>query len=370
MTEIRPTQSELESVAGLLAPQSTLKSKENDVFKSFNDDQLLGLLDYHGITMLADHFGTLPKRLSPIIAQRKAMMAANDSLKQIELIGLFDAFADAELKECVLFKGSALAYTLYASPWLRPRSDSDILINPIHKEAFDQVFTALGYQKQFAIEGKYVSYQSTYSKALVGKSAINIDLHWRINNRQILANSYNAKELREHGQPLTELSSNITTPCAADCLLISSLHRLGHHQSEERLAWLYDIHLLASSLTDSDWQHLIEQAQGKQLCAITLDALEHCETLLNTATPALVLAQLSERAQQVAEPSQLFLQRDLPERVLFWNDVKAMPSFADKLGLLLETFIPSPRYIRQQMNTKSALWGYLKRFIRGFKRVF
>lgn len=370
MIEIRPTQSELESVASLLTPKKESANNDNEALKGFNDDQLLGLLDYHGVTMLADHFGTLPKRLQAIIAQRKAMMAANDSLKQIELIRLFDAFANAELNECVLFKGSALAYTLYARPWLRPRSDSDILINPNHKGSYDQVFKALGYQKQFAIEGKYVSYQSTYSKALVGKSAINIDLHWRINNRQILANSFNAKELFESGEQLKSLSKNIMIPCATHCLLISSLHRLGHHHSEERLTWLYDIHLLAISFTKTDWQTLIEQAKDKQLSAITLDALEHCKALLNTTIPALVLEQLSEGAKQVIEPSQLFLQRDLPERTLFWKDLKAMPSFWAKLGLMLETFIPSPSYVRQQMNTKSAIWGYLKRFIRGFKRVF
>jgi hypothetical protein len=369
LRDTRPTQSELASVASLLTTGTSPKNAPSERFNEYSEDQLLGLLDYHGVTMLAGHFGTLPKNLKPVIAQRKAMMAANDSLKKIELIRLFDAFANAGLNECVLFKGSALAYTLYSSPWLRPRSDSDILVNPSYKGSFEKIFVALGYKKQFAIEGNYVSYQSTYSKELVGRSAINIDLHWRINNRQILASSFSAQELYRYGKPLTKLSSNITIPCTTHCLLISSLHRLGHHQNEERLTWLYDIHLLANSFVDSDWKHLVEQAKDKQLCAITLDALQHCECLLNTKIPDYVLTKLLKGAQH-SEPSKLFLQRDVPERTLFWNDLKAMPSLSAKVSLLLETFIPSPGYIRQQMNTKYALWGYLKRVIRGIKRVF
>lgn len=365
MTDILPSYNELEAVASLLNP-----SKDpSEGLQRYSNQQLLGLLDYHGVTMLTEHFGTLPKALNPIISQRKAMMAANDALKQKQLIELFDAFSDAKLTQSILFKGGALAYTLYAKPWLRPRSDSDILIKPEQRADFDLVFTALGYHKQFAIEGKYVSYQSTYSKALVGKSAINIDLHWRINNRQTLANSFNVKELHRQGQALQELSSNITIPSPVHSLLISSLHRLGHHQHEERLTWLYDIHLLANSLNGQQWQQLIDQSKTKQLSAITLDALKHCDELLNTPTPNFVLKQLSQNAQR-SEPSQLFLQRDLPERSLFWHDLKALPSTSSKASFLLETFIPSPSYIRQQMNTKYALWGYLKRFLRGLKRVF
>lgn len=363
MTNIRPSHNELKTVADLLNPA---KEPSNALIR-YSQEQLLGLLDYHGVTMLTEHFGTLPKALKPIITQRKAMMVANDTLKQTELIALFDAFERARLPKSILFKGGALAYTVYPKPWLRPRSDSDILIKQEQRAEFDRVFIALGYHKQFAMEGKYVSYQSTYSKALVGKSAINIDLHWRINNRQILANSFNVDELHQQGQALQRLSSNITIPSPVHSVLISSVHRLGHHQHEERLTWLYDIHLLADNLSERQWQQLINQAKTKQLSAITLDALKHCDELFSTPIPDFALTQLSNNSQNT-EPSQLFLQRDLPEWTLFWHDLKALPSTRAKVGFLVETTAPSPRYIRQQMNTKYALWGYMKRFFRGLKR--
>lgn len=365
MNFVRPNQSELRAVASLLTQTHDPAGR----FDDYTTPALLGLLDYHGVTLLADHYHTLPQRLKPLILQRKAMMVANDALKRRELIQLFNAFALAQLSQCVLFKGSALAYTVYAKPWLRPRSDSDILIKPEQRHAFDAVFMALGYTKQFAIEGKYVSYQSTYSKKLVGKSAINIDLHWRINNRQILAQSFDAEELCRQGHALNQLSDNITVPSNVHCLLISSLHRLGHHHNEERLTWLYDIHLLANSFNAHSWQQLVEQARTKKLSAITLDALNHCAQLLNTAIPSVALKQLMSNANK-PEPSQLFLQRDLPERHLFWRDLNAMPSRRARVGLLIETFIPKPAYIRQQMKTRFALWGYLKRAVRGLKRVY
>lgn len=371
LPDFRPTNEELTAIASLISDNQNTKGLENTYLneQKLSEDQLLGLLDYHGVTMLADYFNNLPTALKPLITQRKAMMAANDELKKQQLIALFDAFAEANLHQSILFKGSALAYTLYAKPWHRPRSDSDILINPNQRKAFEDVFKQLGYKKQFAIEGNYVSYQHTFSKHLAGQSAINIDLHWRINNRQILAKSFNVSELIDHGQLLNELSPKIKTPSHVDSILISSLHRLGHHQHEERLTWLYDIHLLAASLSQAEWQHLLEKAQQKQLSGITIDALNLCKKVLDTVIPDEISQQMSHSATK-PEASQLFLRRDLPERTLFWNDLKALPSITAKLSYLFETLVPNPEYIRQQMGTKYAAWGYLKRLVRGIKRVF
>lgn len=357
----RPSDQELQQFAALIAENRSATPEIN-----LSGQDYLDRLDYHGITVLAEQTNRLPAELSSQIRQRKAMMVANDTLKQNALIELFKAFQAARLFNCVLFKGSALAYSVYPQPWLRPRSDSDCLIDHTDYDAFSKVLESLGYLKLFAIEGKYVSYQSTFTKALAGKSVMNIDLHWRINNRQSLAKAYTAQELLIDGQKLSSLSPEITIPCAVDSLLIASLHRLGHHQSEERLTWLYDIHLLAKNLAEGEWQSLLNKATRKQLCAITLDALQSCEQLFGTYTPNEVKRRL---ARPHSEPSRFFLQRDLPEWRYFMHDLKALDGVPAKFGLLKENVFPNPDYIRQQMNTRSAALGYLKRFVRGLKRV-
>ena len=357
--------SELKDLAGLLnsKPYTT----------KLSPGELISKLDYHGISLLAAEQNTLPAELDSHSAKLRAMMVANESLKQLELATLFDAFNQAGLSS-VLFKGSALAYSLYPKPWLRPRSDSDILIEPTDRAKFDLVFEQLGYQKLFAIEGKYVSYQSTYGKVLVGQSHMNIDLHWHINNRQMFSQTFSVNELVKNGQRLTKvdqvsLNSHINIPSTVDSLLIASVHRAGHHNKEERLTWLYDIHLLVSSMNDRQWQQLCDQAATKQLSAITLDALETTRYCLNTKLNENALAQLLANAEK-HEPSAIFLDRTLSERHYFWADIKSMSSLTSKLGFVRESIIPSPDYVRQQMNTRWASLAYIKRLIRGLRRVF
>lgn len=361
-----PNEQELFHFASLLSARNRnqpYSSDENTL--GLSTSAYLNKLDYHGITLLADAKGQLPQSLHKILKQRKAMMVANSVLKQGALVEIFDALHNIQVSS-ILFKGGALAHTLYAEPWLRPRSDSDILIELNDFTNVARVLEQLGYAKQFAIEGKHVSYQSTFSKPLAGESVMSIDLHWRINNRQSLSQAFDVASLSNAGQTLETLSSKIAVPNHIDSLLIASLHRLGHHHSEERLAWLYDIHLLANTLTDADWHTLTSKAINKRISGVTQDALITCQRLLKTPVPAKVIDALANCGH---EPSRIFLQRHLPEWRYFLADLKAMPSAAAKLGLIKENVFPSADYVRQKMGTKSAFLGYSKRFMRGIKRV-
>jgi len=353
------------ALAGLLfsGDQTELKINAKD---------LLEKLEYHGISLLAAEQKTLPSELKGHLAQLKAMMVANDKLKQIELASLFDAFNDQGLS-AVLFKGSALAYSLYPKPWLRPRSDSDVLIAAKDKVKAGAVLQQLGYHKLFAIQGEYVSYQSTYGKALAGNSFINIDLHWKVNNRQMFSQTFTVDELRDYGAKITQLAdtpmrSFASIPSYVDSVLIASIHRSGHHHTEERLAWLYDIHLLIGRFTAHDWQQLAHRAKSKKICAITLDALKTTQHYLSTELDATAISQLEASASQ-HEASSIFLNRQLSERHYFWADLKSMPNLKSKFGFLRESIAPSPKYVRHQMNTRWASIAYIKRFIRGLKRV-
>ncbi|MFT6408348.1 MAG: hypothetical protein ACJAQ6_001766, partial [Arenicella sp.] len=318
---------------------------------------LLAKLDYHGITLLAAEQQSLPSALSSQLAQRKAMMVANDKLKQIELALLFDRFSEQNLN-AVLFKGSALAYTIYAKPWLRPRTDNDVLIAPADRLKFDAVLQQLGYRRLFAMQGDYVSYQSTYGKALVGDCFMDIDLHWQINNRQMFCNTFTVKELSNNGRRLsqfgaTRLHRSAVIPSNVDSVLIASVHRLGHHHQEERLAWLYDIHLLLRSFSKQDWQQLANRAGHKQISAITLDALKTTNLHLNTELDDSAILQL-ESSALMPEVSSIFLNRKLSERHYFWADLKSMSTLKSQLGFLRESVLPSPDYVRQQMNSRWA----------------
>ncbi|MEM7357879.1 MAG: nucleotidyltransferase family protein [Pseudomonadota bacterium] len=364
----RPSLDELRYFAELITPHQSDIGPTSSSINNLSPEEMIAKLDYHGIALLAEQAGKLEVPLSKLLANRKPLMIANETLKQHALIELFDEFSKNGL-QCLLFKGTALAWSVYPQPWLRPRTDSDCFIDHADLAKFEKVFEQLGYQKLFALEGEYVSYQCSYGKALAGKASLTIDVHWRINNRQVLAGAFSMQELHERGVVLASLSNSISIPDNIDSLLIAALHRLGHHPNEERLTWIHDIHCLVESLDDSHWSELLERCEHKQLAAIVLDALELSIELFGSNVPNQSLQQLGQLADR-DEPSKIYLQRNLAEWQYFLHDLKAMPGWGSRLQLVQEHLFPGADYMRQQMQTNNLLLAHLKRIWRGLKRVF
>ncbi len=365
--QLRPQVEELKHYGALV-----LAGENEQISPPLELDQL-DTLDYHGITLLVKNCirdNDVPSPLSITLKQRRALAISNEALLKQALAQTFDACAKAGLKRFVVFKGTALAYSVYPKAWLRPRSDCDLLINSKDLNAFKQMFEKLGFSQQFGISGNYVSYQQTFNRPLVGDSTLNIDLHWRISNRQCLANTYEVEDILLTSQSLTEIHSSANIPSAIDSLLIACLHRLGHHASEERIAWLYDIHLLAQSLNTSEWHTLTERAQSKQLCSITIDALRLCTQVFATRVPNKVIETLQQTISNAAlEPSQFLLQRDLPQWRYFLHDVKSIHSLRAKFAFVRETMLPSHDYLRQKTGTQWLVIAYFKRFKQGIRRL-
>jgi len=346
------------------------KSHPDKPDEALIDTNSIPTLDYHGITLLvAEQNKELQQSepLAQLFKQRRALMISNEALVRNALNSTFDEFFASGLSRFIVFKGTALAYSLYSQAWLRPRTDCDLLINVDDLDKFTQVFSRLGFKSLFGISGEYVSYQRTFSLGLAGNSNLNIDLHWRINNRQCLANSFNVDELLLNSQKIPALSPHTNIPSAVDSLLIAGLHRLGHHANEERIAWLYDIHLLAETLSANDWVLLLEKSKNKQLCNVMLDALLCCQEALLTPIPDQFIESLRTLSKS-NEASKFLLERKRPEWQYFVHDLKCL-DWRAKLSFIKETLFPPADYIRQQMNTQSALIGYFKRFARGIARV-
>ena len=53
------------------------------------------------------------------------------------------------------------------------------------------------------------------------------------------------------------------------------MHRVAHHHDEaDRFKWLYDIHLLASRLTDAEWERFTTLAAARGIAAVCREGLE------------------------------------------------------------------------------------------------
>lgn len=368
ITSETPEQQELRYFASLLRTSekttSVIKKPEH-----INNINIINRLDHHGVTMLIYDKGKLNEEVMEALAPRKALMVANSDLNTRGLNKLFKNLKNAGLRKCILFKGAALAHTYYPEPWMRPRTDSDCLISQQDHDKFEAVLISqLEFKKLFAIEGKLVSYQSTYVRKLTKNTNLILDLHWRINNRQTLAKLYTIDEISERGTTTASLNNAVIIPSAVDSILLSCIHRLGHHTGDERLIWLYDIHILANILDEDSWEELCLLCEDKMIAAITLDALNVCKDLLNTDIPESAEKLLRELASR-DEPSKLMLKRSTTQWQLFKQDLNSLDNYKLKAQLLKENLFPSSEYIRQSMQTDNVVKGHAKRLFRSFKKV-
>ena len=75
-----------------------------------------------------------------------------------------DALAAAGVP-ALITKGTALAYTVYPQPWLRPRTDTDLLVRHEDVPAASLALQACGYTRSDALStGELVSHQYAFER--------------------------------------------------------------------------------------------------------------------------------------------------------------------------------------------------------------
>ena len=140
----------------------------------------------------------------------------------------------------LLVKGAALASSLYPEPSLRPRIDTDLLVPQESFDAADRVLRDAGYHAAPAVTtGDFVSHQVAYElRDRHGLSHV-IDLHWKMLNPQSLADALPFGLLAEDAIQVRRQDLRASVPSHRASLLLACVHRLAHHQQQERLIWLY-----------------------------------------------------------------------------------------------------------------------------------
>lgn len=293
-------------------------------------------------------------------------------LDELDLIGV----------QPILIKGTALAYQLYPSPALRTRGDTDLLIPAHAKARVDELLLSVGYQRGVAVSGEFVSYQASYTLQTGNGGAHTLDLHWKINNSELLSRLFTYEELRRTAEPLPALRPGALGACRVHALLLACMHRSTHkqnpyyvngqsHHKADRLIWLYDVHLLAQQLTDPEWEQLVQLATQKGLRAVCLEGMRHAQACFHTQYPPAVIESLSRPG---AEPPARYL--DGGKLRQQWMDFVALGSCARQLQWLREQFFPSAAYMQTKYPGHSVDWlpwlylrraadGFAKRLVRG-----
>jgi len=263
----------------------------------------------------------------------------------------------------IVFKGQALAHCLYPHSWLRPRGDVDVLVPGDDDAALAPLLEAAGYRRGVAIDGGLVMTQAVYRRTATGIEH-SWDVHWRISNRPALADAMGYAQMAHGADTLRAADVSFPAAGTTDALLAACIHLAGHYLDDIKLIWLYDIHLLAGSLSDAErGRFLRHAASGPALHAA-------CSAGLALAHDHLPSTSLAGLKNALGDDGAGYARRAYAGHLL--QDIRALRG-ADRWRLLRQHLFPSARYMRERFGVRrrAALpWWYAVRLARAIPGLF
>lgn len=248
----------------------------------------------------------------------------------------------------LLLKGTPVAVLYYPDTYLRTRCDTDILIPTTDTQRAAGVLAAHGYQISGLGGRTYSSKQFSAVHVTERGFGSSFDIHWRLSNRVLFRDLLQFDACWETRQSLPRLGNNAYTLSPADLLLHACIHRIAHGRNTERnrLIWLYDAHLMASSFSSEDFVRFRELAIEKGVGTLCQDALAMCQYYFRTSSPEGYLAALARNRRQ--EPTaglvkaskrkwaiaDLMALKTRHEKLAFAGELLSPPSMAEYSGFL------------------------------------
>ena len=289
-----------------------------------------------------------PAKVRDRLEQLSHADTITEMVRSQEMVRVLDALA-AEGVSSLLMKGTALAFTTYASPNLRPRVDTDFLISEEYRERAERTLCRLGYTRGARISGKLIEYQAPYFREDTHGVSNVLDLHWRVSNRQSLAVAFDFDELASRSVPVLDLGPNAYALGPLDALLVACIHGPAHHDEKDRpLIWTYDVYLLAEALSGPEWEDLVRCAEERGIRKLCLAALLESRECYGTRVPESAIRALSgatgERSARLLDPRR---------RDFLWEDLASLDGWTNKLRFLQEAAFPSPAYLRERYSIES-----------------
>jgi hypothetical protein len=284
-----------------------------------------------------------PSEVLGILRSRARTCAALEVVTHRELLSVLDALT-AEGISPIFMKGTALAYSVYESPSLRPRFDTDLWIRPDEADRVRRALAALGYSSPVHCDGELLFCQFPLRRTGAFGVEHCLDVHWKISTQSMFAEILTYDDVQARTVPLPALRADARALGPVDALLLACVHPAMHHRNAELLIWVHDVHLLAESLTAPGFEQFVETAMSKRVAAVCAHQLSRSQALFQTSIPGAALAAL---AQCRGEPSAAYLDhhRRWMDEVL--SSVRGLPRWRDRLRLLREIVFPSPGYMRQ-----------------------
>lgn len=273
--------------------------------------------------------------------------------------------------QVLLLKGSALAYWLYPSPNLRDRADIDLLFRSqaeVLRAASSLKDEYEIHEQQRVLPGDLSGFELTCVLKSETAPPVEIDLHWQPSSFPMFAFRLKTEELWLEATPLTQLGPNAFGLAPVPAFVHACMHRVQNIPSgtEEKLKWLYDIHLLACLFSEEDWSRLASLAEARGLAGICLDGIRKTESSFGTHAPAWLAPRLMQAQRTEALDVRKMGGWAYNQRMNFL----AFPTIRLRLQWLVERLFPPRAYLRlRHGNSKSAIGLISARLVAGFRRL-
>ena len=353
----------MQSAATYLAGERPANGISRPAFEYWRDSQLLLPV----ADVIERRWGGFTQLLPPgaaheFAALRHAAVAADAGERQV-LTEVLSALADAGMR-ALLLKGVALAYTVYPAPWLRARSDIDLLVAPGTLRDVAAVLTPIGFQPEREVTHPLITRQRHFTRR--GQFRVAVDVHDALANPPVLRTLPHFEELLVRAQSIEAIAPNAWALGTPDALLHAAVHRVAHHNSSIDLLWLYDMHLLAAQMDAADWRVFADRSAHSRVAGIAADGLRILVDVLDSAVPPEVIDGLGAVR---GEPSAALLGGELTEWRLQWINFKSLRGIGERLQFIRAHLAPPASDVSFGARPSWQLpFGYLSRVLSGARR--
>lgn len=321
----------------------------------------------HGIASCLYHNlkptqSALAKQILP--DSQRLQLIAVEMLRETEFTKTMEYLSLQLESPPIVFKGQALAYDLYEQPWLRPRSDTDVLIKIEHLAELKKVMLGMEYKEIPTVNESLITYQISMRKKLTNHSYV-WDIHWHFSNRTAYQSILNYSSLIQNTRHIFINKHGFLAPNKVHDLLIACLHLIGHHLEKIRLIWLYDIYLLLEALTDVEKEEFIEFAIEHEEVAIAWQTIMiYLDKYLPDARTEKFKQKLSQMDIDQLK-NRTYLNR-------FMKDAQGLTK-KDKIRYFRQHIFPSKNYMMERFRLRHhwqlPVW-YFIRIIRAIPKLF
>lgn len=345
-------------------------------------EDLLERVLYHGVSALlvarSDIVSLLPTPQRDAIRQQALSEAMWDLQHRRILAPLLEELAREGIPAIVL-KGTALACSVYSSPALRPRGDTDLLVSESDLPVVRGLMARHGFHRSSEHLADRMT-QEEWSKPHPNGGNHCLDLHWNLLRPWALSSLFDTNFLLANARPIPRLATGASMLSYPLALLHACVHRASHVSGAyfigpqvfyggDRFIWLVDVDLLARSMSQEDWETFTESAMATDTARVAHDCLTEAMALLATPVLPRIMAQLSSH-EHTGKVEAYFIDASFLGRL--WNDLRALPQGQSRLAFLREILLPPGPVMRRDFPEMAHLPLYrlhLRRFTRRLQRL-